>query len=118
MTSRIETRNDSQSRVDLCQPKPIYVIRLCREVSCLPTRKPKISARCDCGYSFHGRKTSSDSYLRSIDDSRHTIKRIIVWWAVLTVFDFIVWFVATVLSGPNERSQTPPPNKSAEAPAR
>jgi hypothetical protein len=42
---------------------------------------------------------------------------IIVWWAVLTVVAFIVWFVATMLSAPNERFQTPP-NKSSEAPAK
>jgi predicted metal-dependent RNase len=79
---------------------------------------PSSAARCDCGYSFAGLKTNSDSYLRSIDASLRTIKQIIVWWAVLTVVGLIIWFVVTILSGPNERFQTPPTNKSIEAPAR
>jgi hypothetical protein len=67
---------------------------------------PPSATRCDCGYAFsvptteppgsrvdiqqHPSDPTIVSHLRSIDDSVRTIKRIVVFWAVLSLIGLLI----------------------------
>ena len=66
---------------------------------------PPDAARCDCGFVFSvataepsGTRAVQPTdptivfHLQSIDNSVRTIKRIVVWWAVLTVIALLILF--------------------------
>jgi hypothetical protein len=73
---------------------------------------PPSAVRCDCGYVFAAsvspRERSLQSlpvddpplvvYLRSIDDSLRTIKRILVWWVTLSAIAAILAFISFFFS--------------------
>jgi len=59
---------------------------------------PSSASVCDCGYSFEGhREDQSVHYLRSIAESVNSIRRMILWWIVLTLIGAAVaGFVITM----------------------
>lgn len=41
--------------------------------------------KCECGYVLKGSQTNPLMYLGSIDKSLRTIKRIAIWWLILSI---------------------------------
>lgn len=53
--------------------------------------------RCKCGYVFQGPQTESVACLASIERSVRTIKRLLIWWFVLTLIGGALWVLAHLL---------------------
>jgi len=50
-----------------------------------------------CGYVFRGPQTDSVACLASIDRSLRTIKKVAVFWLILTLIGLVLWLLVLAL---------------------
>ena len=62
--------------------------------SCGMDNEPN-ATRCACGLTLYPDPLKSEAeYLRSIDQSVRTIKRIAIWWLILSIVGILIGFLA------------------------
>jgi hypothetical protein len=52
--------------------------------------------KCSCGYRFNGPQDNPAAVLGSIERMVRTIKNVVLWWAILSIFGALAWVLSRV----------------------
>ena len=76
---------------------------------------PPSALACDCGYSFAGRgEDQSIHYLRSIAESVNSIRRMVLFWIVVTLIGAVVWGFIIAMENARDNELRRQPEKATD----